>query len=1355
MRRIRSFFLIFIAAIFSVLLSAPALAENTNLVKNPTFEKKISKWSRYAWIQENAIIESKDGVLLLSSDVANHVSIQQQIAVKAKTVYRISAQVKVQNIVMDGGSGACFGIDYSTAMLQADPAKDDWQSMEFYVRTMKRQKGVKLNLSLGDYGNLASGIVQFKDIRFEKVDATPNGVDIMDIDNYADNSETDGELPVIVMLAELWRNVLFAALGAALLYAVYKWSIRSGWRPSNGAADNMAVIILITGFILRLVLTVMSEGYPNDTGTFAAWSNNMVEFGPSRFYTESDFADYPPGMMYLLWFSGLLNRAMGITVSTSGAGLMILMLPVLIADIATIIIAYRYSVEKWGNMIGLGVCILLTFLPATLFDGAIWHQVDPILTLSLIVTFILLDKKKLIAAGAAFGLAILLKPQALMAGPAFAMVYVLHIFDAWKEKKEGMQVAKAIGKTALAAVAALVVIFVLALPFQGNQPNTWLVEKYYTTGTSYPYASVNAYNLFALMGHNFLPETDQIPLLPIRYNMLGNILILLVIAVTVVFAFASHKKKTFDIYLLTAFLLMGIFCLGPRMHERYAYPALIFLIITWIKIRDKGVMKAFLLLGASMTANMAMALYSLNHVLPKTAGFETLVVVISFCNLLGFIYLTMICYDIFVGGKVTSDLSDTADYMALSRPEGEGNRQMQNDIAEETIEPSEANENGEDTAPNDTESTEPMVKNESAPSTARERWLTNPFIRAKQSLDALPLKGGWWTRRDSWIVLALTAIYAVIAFFHLGTTNVPETYWRGAPNQSVVIDFGEVKTVSSIWVYGGICDGTLTFAPEQNEAEPVASFALNYDMMYRWSVNALSNTFTTDKLVMSIDGDTWMTELVFMDAQGNVITPKGQVVVREEEPADSIIAKKHMEVSTDSDSNVAHLFDEQNRKPDRPDAYNGMYFDELYHGRTAYEHLHGLKPYEFTHPPLGKIMIMTGIVAFGMNPFGWRFVGTLIGVAMVPIFYALAKRLLKKTNFAAFATIFFTFDFMHFAQTRLSTIDVYSVFFVLLMYYFMLEYWQMSFYTDGLKKTLRPLGLSGLFFALGAASKWTCIYAGIGLGVLFFASLYRRMNEYYLARSALAQETEGTEAHAVAEKYVKQTSVFVKNTILTLAFCVLMFIIVPFIVYFLSYIPYPFFQLDKPVDTLRSFVDMQRSMFHYHNGLVSRHPFESNWLSWMVDGRPIWYFSAQNEFLPAPFVASIASFGNPIVWWASILGLIGLIYYGIRTKFTDKNVFFLLVGFGAQFVPWMMVSRATFIYHYFGSVPFLVLSLTYVLMQWYKKEKRIKNVMIVLAILAVALFVMFYPALSAMPIPSSYAQFLEWFPSWQFFSIRR
>ena len=60
----------------------------------------------------------------------------------------------------------------------------------------------------------------------------------------------------------------------------------------------------------------------------------------------------------------------------------------------------------------------------------------------------------------------------------------------------------------------------------------------------------------------------------------------------------------------------------------------------------------------------------------------------------------------------------------------------------------------------------------------------------------------------------------------------------------------------------------------------------------------------------------------------------------------------------------------------------------------------------------------------------------------------------------------------------------------------MYEYSSKSFYDTKLKVLLIPLGLAGISMGLGVASKWTGVYAGIGLGVLFFMNLFKRYREY-------------------------------------------------------------------------------------------------------------------------------------------------------------------------------------------------------------------------------------------------------------------
>lgn len=92
------------------------------------------------------------------------------------------------------------------------------------------------------------------------------------------------------------------------------------------------------------------------------------------------------------------------------------------------------------------------------------------------------------------------------------------------------------------------------------------------------------------------------------------------------------------------------------------------------------------------------------------------------------------------------------------------------------------------------------------------------------------------------------------------------------------------------------------------------------------------------------------------------------------------------------------LFDEQELYEDGITYQDQTIFDEIYHGRTAYEFLHGLPIYENTHPPLGKTLISVGIAVFGMNPFGWRFMCVVFGSLMMPFIYLFGLRLTGKRD---------------------------------------------------------------------------------------------------------------------------------------------------------------------------------------------------------------------------------------------------------------------------------------------------------------------------------------------------------------------
>ena len=99
-----------------------------------------------------------------------------------------------------------------------------------------------------------------------------------------------------------------------------------------------------------------------------------------------------------------------------------------------------------------------------------------------------------------------------------------------------------------------------------------------------------------------------------------------------------------------------------------------------------------------------------------------------------------------------------------------------------------------------------------------------------------------------------------------------------------------------------------------------------------------------------------------------------------------------------------------------------------------------------------------------------------------------------------------------------------------------------------------------------------------------------------------------------------------------------------------------------------------------------------------------------------------------------------MVYLVIRKK--DRIAAFLCIGYLAQYLPWMLVNRCTFIYHYFPCVPFVVLMITYGLYQFTRHSKTSSKWIVFggYAILAFVAFLIYYPVLSGEPVDREYAQ---------------
>jgi len=611
------------------------------------------------------------------------------------------------------------------------------------------------------------------------------------------------------------------------------------------------------------------------------------------------------------------------------------------------------------------------------------------------------------------------------------------------------------------------------------------------------------------------------------------------------------------------------------------------------------------------------------------------------------------------------------------------------------------------------------------------------------------------TRLDWLVMMLVTLVYAVIAFTNLGASQIPETHYN-MDGDEIVVEFEQPEDISSIRYFTSLGTGTFSlFYSEDDEGyspamtqvtqtdddgnstttmEPLEVEHATTDM-YEWQF--YDTSFTAKYVSIHVDEPGLrMLELGFCDAEGKPV------------PVHSV---KNTNPDAERGNAPSFMFDEQQFVPQRTYYMTEMYFDEVYHARTAYENINHIKPYEITHPPLGKVILGIGIRLFGMNPFGWRCMGTLFGVLMLPLMYYFGKRLFKKTLYAFIPTALFALDFMHYTQTRIATIDSYSVFFIMLMYFFMYLYSETNFNRQPLKKSLLPLALCGVAFGLGAATKWLCIYAGAGLAVLLFMQLFKRYREYIYARETLDDENEegmDPKRRAFLESVRKG---FVKNTFITLLWCVSFFIVVPLIIYLLSYIPYMLVQGGDAytfADVLRN----QEYMLNYHSNLNpdSPHPFSSSWYLWPLDIRPVFFF--QGKGYNDGTMSSMSTMGNPAIWWGALGSVIALIVIRIRKGRLGRRTLFLSIAALSEYLPWVLISRETYIYHYFATLPFLILLMAVLAKYLIERTRHGKKAVFIYLGVCLVLFVMFYPVTTGTVVSRTYSDiFLRWLPSWPFY----
>jgi dolichyl-phosphate-mannose-protein mannosyltransferase len=573
-------------------------------------------------------------------------------------------------------------------------------------------------------------------------------------------------------------------------------------------------------------------------------------------------------------------------------------------------------------------------------------------------------------------------------------------------------------------------------------------------------------------------------------------------------------------------------------------------------------------------------------------------------------------------------------------------------------------------------------------------------------------------KRDLLTIAVLSIIFFSIAVSNLGATQTPITTEQISAGQGFYVDLGASTKVKSVILLlkEGSFNLTLSVGSVDNWQVAASNVAFSYNSAeqqwseeyYKWHEVSISQTTRYIKFTFNQSPyNTVIAEIAVIDSNNQQI------------PIASIN-------NAGSENQWVNLIDEQD-KIQYPLTYSAQtYFDEIYFVRSAEQYLNLQVPYEWTHPPLGKLIIASGIAVFGYDPFGWRIMGVIFAMLMIPLIYVLGKKLFG-TWIGGFASAFLlTFDFMHFTMARMATVDTYVVFFSLASQLFFLIYLK-DVLKDGWQAPVQPLLLAILFFALGFSTKWLVLY-GFAAQLAILAAL--RLKEVSKLKKGLADKIYAFTDHPFS--------------------VIIGFLLVALLVYFLTYIP----------DILagRSLVEvlgLQGGMVNYHATLTATHPFSSAWWMWPLMMKPLWLYVST---LPNNITSTITLLGNPLVWWVGFACIISISIFTLikilkaSSKRFDNVGFpaiFIIIFFFFQWVPYMLISRVTFIYHFYVNVPFLCLAAAYFISKYWS-SKWVKLAAIAYFAGTVALFALFYPVISGAPAPTSSIDSLKWLNGWTF-----
>ncbi len=567
-----------------------AFAE-TNLAKNGDlaagFDGAPADWyalssdrklSKFSW----SYTPAEGGTIGISNLNPNYASWHQAL-ILPPGIYQISAEVSVEGAQAHAG-GANLAVTTYDGIKLISPhlhGTTGWHQLSFFLKEDRWGDSTELLCQLGVAGFPDTGRASFRKIKVIAVASPPpRGARVFDLATIRQDYKDQ------VLQPDARRSIRATGVVSGLiLLAMLGWALGAIWRPALAAGRS--AWMLPAGLMLAITAVKFAALFHFTGFYWDIWAKTnrallAAALGPAQIYNPGLPVDaYPPGSLYLLWLSGWIGRL----IEPSANGFRVIVeTPPLIADLIIGLTLYCAAWRDGRGLRAIVVMMLFALNPALIFDTVVWGQSDSIVALPMIAAAILILTGRYRLGWSAAAIAILAKPQAIAFTPPLGL-WTLCNAD--------------LGECGWSAGAFFATLAIGIIPYQLGHSWDWMINVYKDLGTRFSDASVGAFNFMGLIGGMNRPDTDKI-FGGVSYSGFG---LSLTCAVYLIASYLIWRARSAGGAMLAIFVaLFGFFMFAPRMHERYLYYPIVFLIP--IALESGFLISIFAVVSATLLFNL-------------------------------------------------------------------------------------------------------------------------------------------------------------------------------------------------------------------------------------------------------------------------------------------------------------------------------------------------------------------------------------------------------------------------------------------------------------------------------------------------------------------------------------------------------------------------------------------------------------------------------------------------------------------------------------------------------------------------------------------------------------------------------